>query len=406
MPSSFSRTFRSLEVESEGRTRAILLGAGILLGAWGAWFGLARLSVYVSSDTAELEVARATDPVDAPVSGRVIELNVQLDQQVKEGDVLAVLDSETQRLQLAEATARADGIVPQLAATRATLEAEQRALDDQGEQSHSAVDEARARLKETQVAAKMQTSEADRLEGLRARGAVSEIEAERARSLADQKNAQLLALRSELSKLQHESHTNSDDRRTRISGLQGEASKLDADLVALRANIDTIQHDIERRSIRAPASGRLGEIGNVRLGSVLREGERIATIVASGNLRVVAQFPPASALGRVKEGQTARVRLEGFPWTEYGDITAQVTEVASAVRENHARVELVILKHSPLVPLQHGMPASVEIEVDRASPLQLTLRAAGQLVAKTAAADPTTTSAAPAAAGEPHGGGR
>ena len=383
MPSSFSRTFRSLEVESEGRTRAALLGAALILGAWSAWFVLARLSVYVSSDTAELEVARATDPVDAPVSGRVIELNVQLDQLVKEGDVLAVLDSETERLQLAEATARAEGIAPQLAATRETLAAEERALGDLGQQSHSAVDEARAKVKEAQVAAKMQTNEADRLEALRARGAVSEIEAERARSLSDQKNAQLSALRSELSKLQHESHTNSDDRRTRISGLQREASKLDADLAALRANIDTIQHDIERRSIRAPASGRLGEVGTVRLGSVLKEGERIATIVASGNLRVVAQLPPASALGRVKEGQLARVRLEGFPWTEYGDVTAQVTEVASEVRENHARVELVILKHSALIPMQHGMPASVEIEVDRASPLQLVLRSAGQLVAKT-----------------------
>jgi membrane fusion protein (multidrug efflux system) len=385
MPSSFSRTFRSLEVESEGRTRAVLLGAALVLGAWTTWFVLARLAVYVSSDTAELEVARATDPVDAPVSGRVIQLDVALDAVVKEGDVLAVLDSETQRLQLREAMAKAEGIAPQLEATRETLAAEERALGDVGQESHSAIDEARAKLKEAQVAAKMQSNEADRLEALRARGAVSEMEAVRARSLADQKVAQLAALRSEVMKLQHASNANSDDRRTRISGLQREASKLDADLAALRANIETIQHDIERRSIRAPASGRLGEIGNVRLGSVLKEGERIATIVASGNLRVVAQFAPAAALGRVREGQHARVRLEGFPWTQYGEVSAQVTEVASEVRENHARVELVILNHSQLIPMQHGMPATVDIEVDRASPLQLVLRSAGQVLAKTKA---------------------
>ena len=34
-------------------------------------------------------------------------------------------------------------------------------------------------------------------------------------------------------------------------------------------------------------------------------GERFATIVASGNLRVVAELPPASALGRVKEAKRA-----------------------------------------------------------------------------------------------------
>jgi membrane fusion protein (multidrug efflux system) len=403
MPSSFSRTFRSLEVESEGRTRAVLLGAALILGAWSAWFVLARLSVYVSSDTAELEVARATDPVDAPVSGRVIQLNVALDAVVKEGDVLAVLDSETQRLQLKEATAKAEGIAPQLQATRDTLAAEERALGDLGQESHSAIDEARAKLKEAQVAAKMQANEADRLEALRQRGAVSEMEAVRARSLAEQKAAELGALRSEVSKLQHASNTNSDDRRTRISGLQREASKLDADLAALRANIETIEHDIERRSIRATATGRLGEIGNVRLGSVLKEGERIATIVASGNLRVVAEFPPASALGRVKEGQRARVRLEGFPWTQYGEVSAQVTEVASEVRENHARVELVILSHSQLIPMQHGMPATVEIEVDKASPMQLVLRAAGQVLARTHGEQGTAAPAAGATA-DAHGG--
>src|SRR5271156_3690750 len=128
MPSSFSRTFRSLEAESEGRSRAVLLGAALILGAWTSWFVLARLSVYVASDSAQLEVMRATHPVDAPVAGRVVEMNVALDQEVHGGDVLVVLDSESQRLQLAEANARAQGIAPQLEATRETLEAEDRAL--------------------------------------------------------------------------------------------------------------------------------------------------------------------------------------------------------------------------------------------------------------------------------------
>src|ERR1700728_907155 len=103
MPSPFSRTFRSLEAESEGRSRAFLVGAGVVLSVWMAWFLLARLSVYVASDTAQIEVMRAIHPVDAPVSGRVVEMSVVLDQQVRAGDVLVVLDSEAERLRLAEA---------------------------------------------------------------------------------------------------------------------------------------------------------------------------------------------------------------------------------------------------------------------------------------------------------------
>jgi multidrug resistance efflux pump len=383
MPSPFSRTFRSLEAESEGRSRAVLVGAGVILAVWTAWFLLARLSVYVASDTAQIEVMRAIHPVDAPVSGRVVEMSVTLDQQVRAGDVLVVLDSEAERLRLAEAKAREEGIAPQLDATRATLDAEARALGDLLQQSRASIEEGMARVRDAQAAATLADGEARRLEGLRARGAASEIEALRARATADQKDAQLAGLRADVSRLQHELDTNRDDRRTRVAGLERESSKLNADLASIRANIETIQYDIDRRTIRASADGKVGEIGSVRMGSVLREGDRIATIVSPGKLRVIAQFPPAAAFGRVKEGQTARVRLEGFPWTAFGDVTAQVSDVASEVRDNHARVELVILEHSPLIPLQHGMPGSVEIEVEKASPLRLVLQAAGQLVART-----------------------
>jgi membrane fusion protein (multidrug efflux system) len=381
MPSSFSRTIRSLEVQSEGRSLVALGGALLGLAAWTAWFALARLSVYVSSDTARLEVASATKPVDAPVAGRVIENDVTLDREVHEGDVLVALDSETERLRLAEAVAKERGISPQLAATRETLDAERRALADLADQSRAAIDAAKARVREAEVATKLANEEAHRYQSLRATGSVSEFDAVRSRAAADQKDAQLSAAESDLSRLDREFHTSTDDRRTRIAGLEREVSRLDADHDALSASIDAIKHAIELRVIRAPAGGRLGEIGTVRLGSVVHEGERIATIVTPGNLRVVAELPPASAIGRVKEGQIARVRLVGFPWTEFGELKAKVSNVASEVRENHARVDLVIVSGSPRVPLQHGMPASVEIEVERASPIQLVLRAAGGLFA-------------------------
>lgn len=301
MPSPFSRTFRSVEADSEERSRAVLFGAALILGVWAIWFSLARLSVYVASDSAQLEVMRATHPVDAPVAGRVVEMNVALDQEVHGGDVLVVLDSESQRLQLAEANARAQGIAPQLEATRETLEAEDRALGDLSQQSHSAIDVGKAKVKEAQAAAKLARSEAERLEGLHTRGSVSEMEAIRARAAADQKDAQLSGLQADLMRLQHEYHTNRDDRRTRVSGLEREVSKLDADLAAIKANIDTIQHDIERRSIRASADGKLGEIGTVRLGSVVRGGSYCHDRLAG----------EASRRGPAPSGLRARSRQRG-----------------------------------------------------------------------------------------------
>jgi multidrug resistance efflux pump len=381
MPSSsFARTFRSLEAESEGRSRLMLLGAAIILGAWSAWFFGAKLSVYVTSDSARLEVVRATHPVDAPVSGRVVKLDLRLDQEIREGDILVELDPETQRLDLAEANAKAGGLGPQLEAAKGQIAAEERALRDLEQQSHAAIDEQKSRVRESEVAQRLAMHEAERLDKLRASGSVPEIDAIRARADADQKTAAHAALRANLIKLQHQFHTDRDDRRTRIASLARDAAKLDADLGSLNANIDTLTHNVRVRSIRAPASGRIGELGTVRLGSVVKEGDRIGTIVASGDLKVVAQFPPAQALGRVRPGQSARVRFEGFPWTEFGDVTGKVVEVATEIRDDRARADLIIVKHSDRIPLQHGLPASVEVEVETTSPAKLVLRAAGQLV--------------------------
>jgi len=358
----------------------MLLGGAIILAAWSAWFFGSRLSVYVTSDSARLEVVRATQPVDAPVGGRVVRLNLQLDQEIHEGDVLVELDPETQRLDLAEAKVKATGLGPQVAAVKAQIAAQERALIDLEHQSHAAIDEQKNRLKEAEVALRLATQEADRLEKLRTNNSVSEIEAVRARAEADKQAANRAALRALLTKLQHEFHTNRDDRRAQIASLTRDATRLEADLGSANATTDTLAHNIELRSIRAPASGRIGELWTVRLGSVVHEGDRIATIVASGDLKVVAQFAPAAALGRVRPGQSARVRFEGFPWTEYGDVTASVIDVASEIRDEHARADLIIVKHSDRIPLQHGLPATVEVEIERTSPANLVLRAAGQLV--------------------------
>ena len=101
-----------------------------------------------------------------------------------------------------------------------------------------------------------------------------------------------------------------------------------------------------RRSIRAPVNGRLGEVANIPAGSVVREGEKPAAVVPSGELRIVANFQPADALGRIQPGQPARLRLDGFPWTKYGSVSATVTRIASEVRGRQIRVELAVNPNS------------------------------------------------------------
>ena len=84
-------------------------------------------------------------------------------------------------------------------------------------------------------------------------------------------------------------------------------------------------------------------------------------------------------MGRIQTGQRARLRLEGFPWTEYGGVSATVSNVAGEPRSGRVRVELAVNPDpASSIPLQHGLPGTIEVEVERVSPAVLLLRAAGR----------------------------
>ena len=63
-------------------------------------------------------------------------------------------------------------------------------------------------------------------------------------------------------------------------------------------------------------------------------------IVPKGQVQVIAEFQPSPVLGRVREGQHAELHLDGFPWSQYGVLTATVRRVDSEVRDRMVRVEL------------------------------------------------------------------
>ena len=63
----------------------------------------------------------------------------------------------------------------------------------------------------------------------------------------------------------------------------------------------------------------------------------------------------------------------------YGSLTATVTSMAREVRDGQIRVELHLTPDAASqVPLQHGLPGTVEVEIERLAPAALVLRVAGQ----------------------------
>src|SRR5207245_2030376 len=114
----------------------------------------------------------------------------------------------------------------------------------------------------------------------------------------------------------------------------------------------------------------------------------LASIVPFARLKIVAQFPEA-AIGRVKAGQPAQMRLAGFSWVEFGTVPATVLLAASEARDGKVRVELEPrLRSKTEISLQHGLPGSVEVLVERVSPVRLVLRNAGYYLGGAARPEP------------------
>jgi membrane fusion protein (multidrug efflux system) len=355
----------------------------VVLGAWIAWLFLARVAVYAVTADARLEVDSAVHPVASPVLGRVVATDLRIGREVKVGEVLVELDSKAEQLQLGEEQARVAALSAQLVTVRNRGAVEKQAQRETQQGAPVVLDEARARHEEAEAAAQAATEELRRLERLWARRLVPEMDLVRIRAEAQKRRAAAQASRLGILRLDQDQRVRVTDRQAQIEGIEGEIAALAGAITTEKATIERIEHAIERRRIRAAATGRLGEVADLRIGSVVREGDKLGAIVPAGTLRIIAEFPPSKALGRIEPGQPARLRLVGFPWTEYGSVAATVTKAAGEPRGGRVRVELAVHRDpvSP-IPLQHGLPGALEVEVDRISPAALVLRVGGRLLAR------------------------
>jgi multidrug resistance efflux pump len=382
MPTAFSRTLRLLNADGYRGTALGILAVALLLGAWTAWCVRAQVTVREVSSTARLEVDRAVYPIQSPTAGRVAETWLAVGRQVHAGDLLVKLDTSAEQLQAGEERARLAALAPQVEALGRQIVSEQEARGAEQEASKVAAEEAAANARQAEAPASYNAIEQERLQQLHAEGLIPERDYQRGRATAQQSHFAAEREQIAVRRIQQEQRTRESDRESRIRALEAEIVRLEGAIATSRAAIVRLENEIERRVVRAPASGRLGETAALRVGAVLREGDQVAALVPDGRLIVVAQFPPAAALGRIAPGQSAVLRLDGFPWMQYGPVPATVARVASEVRDGRVRVEMTVdPSRNPRVPLQHGLPGSVEVLVERVTPAALILRTAGRMMA-------------------------
>ena len=136
-------------------------------------------------------------------------------------------------------------------------------------------------MREADSAAQFKEEEAQRLAGLFKEGVIAEMEVLRVRSEARSRRAEVESLQHTVSRLERQQRTEESERRVRIDKLLREKTELEGQRATTAAIISRLQNEIERRTIRAPASGQLGEVTTSKEGAVVSAGDKLGTVVPS-----------------------------------------------------------------------------------------------------------------------------
>ncbi|HEY5282968.1 MAG TPA: HlyD family efflux transporter periplasmic adaptor subunit [Polyangia bacterium] len=388
----FSRFARAQDASSRTALSAII--GGTLLVAWALWFFFARVSLYETSRQARIEVEDAPHDVDAPVAGRLLRTNLVLDRLVSAGDVLIEMDSEAWRLELQAEQTKMLAVGPQVAALERELMSDEDALRGEDRALLAEVSEARARQRASDAVAHLRASEREQVESLHKQHVIADVERQRSQADLEKQTAESEAARAQVGRLGTEGVVRRNDRRAKIARLEADIARLQSVRTEAESRTRILEQRIELFTVRAPVSGRIGHTVSLQAGAVVAAGTRLCTIVPSGNLRAVAFFDVATAAGRVKPDQAARLRLFGFPWTKFGVIRAHVERVGTEPRDGLIRVELELdVAQKSRIPVEHGLQGSAEVEVEKVAPVTLVLDAAGRYLMNS---DTSTSSVSPA----------
>ena len=141
----------------------------------------------------------------------------------------------------------------------------------------------------------------------------------------------------------------------------------------MRNRLSEVNLQLQYQNVVAPASGIVFN-PQAREEGVLSPGERILSIVPQEGLYAEV-FVPNQDIGFVEPGQQAKVRIDAFPYTRYGELSASVTQIAADALEpdatyNYYRFPVKLyLERSYLesddlkIPLKAGMSITTNLKL-------------------------------------------
>jgi multidrug resistance efflux pump len=106
----------------------------------------------------------------------------------------------------------------------------------------------------------------------------------------------------------------------------------------LRGSVDEWD---KRYALRAPQAGRISFAKSASERRFVNQNEEVATLVPDGSHAIVGRLSlPEQNSGLVKIGQMVYIRLDGFPFQEYGTVEGRVKQIALVPRDGRYAIDV------------------------------------------------------------------
>ncbi|MEG1040583.1 MAG: HlyD family secretion protein [Pseudomonas sp.] len=268
------------------RKTALIVATLVLAGLLGA--GVPLLLSGDEQSTNDAYVSADYTVVAPKVAGFITQVLVEDNQQVKAGQVLALIDDRDYQAALAAAQAQLLVSTAQQHNAQATLE-----------RQASLIAQAQAAVSADQAEMAFANHELTRYSRLAAQGAGTVQNAQQARSRVDQATARLNNSQAALAAA-----------RKQVDILRAQMDSAVGSLKHAQASLERAQLDVSYTRIVAPIDGMVGERA-LRVGGYVNPGARLLSVVPLEHAYIVGNFQETQ-LTHVQPGQPVQIRVDTF----------------------------------------------------------------------------------------------
>jgi len=275
--------------------------------------------------------ARNSVNITSRVSAKIIELPFEAGDDVKEGDIVARLDSNDLEASLQAARAR-------LLADKASLRSSQASLE----------------------------ADALSIVGLKAQRNRATADFERSQMLFQSGDVSQSALDADLATMEQQ-EANYQSRLANYKGTEAGVEASRARVAVSMAEVQRAEENVSYTVIRSPIDGVITRLnsreGEVALGTIQNAGSVILIIADLSEMLVRAQIPETD-INRVREGQSVRIVINGFADEVFNGTLRKMALESQIGTDGTSTFDAEIVLHLEGRTMFAGLTANADIEVE------------------------------------------